>query len=111
MNVAALIPVPDAGRRFAYSDAKFVPAVAGVYALVGVYGDVLYVGQSDNLRRRFGQHLEDEGKTRPTEQGRAAHFYWLEDGHPTRVEKMWLNRHLELEGKLPVLNKNFAPLY
>lgn len=67
------------------------PAVSGIYAIIKVKrvgglplsSEVLYIGQSRNLRRRFGQHV-DESEPNPylfeistQSVGRDLEFWWL----------------------------------
>lgn len=83
---------------------------AGCYVLATFSGVVLYVGLSADLRRRMGQHLDSPAKTGCTELGRAVIFHWLECDPPNRVERTWMNTHIEHEGRLPILNSVYSPI-
>jgi predicted GIY-YIG superfamily endonuclease len=69
----------------------------------------LYVGLAKNLRRRFNQHLDSEQKTATTVLGRAILFWWFETGDTNKVERTWMNIHIQREGALPVLNSAYSP--
>lgn len=109
MKLECLDPRPDRVERFARRNDKFVPDVAGCYALSTFDGTVLYVGLATNLRRRFAQHLDNPEKTRETRLGRAVEFHWIETDDINRIERTWLNIHVHHEGRYPVLNKVYSP--
>jgi hypothetical protein len=110
MNISELVPQPDRCESFKRSRWKFVPEVSGCYALTTFSRVVLYVGLATNLRKRMGQHLDSLEKTNETELGRAVLFHWLETPDIERVERTWMNIHIQHEGKLPLLNKVFSPV-
>lgn len=87
-----------------------MPSANGCYALTTFEGEVLYVGLTVSLRDRMGQHLEDERKTGLTKLGRAFFFHWIERADLERVERTWLNIHIENEGKMPELNGAYSPV-
>ena len=93
--------------RFARWAELDVVGAAGCYALANVYDEVLYVGQSVDLRRRFIQHLDDRGKTGPTENGLAHWFYCFEvpASELKRTEDALLSRHKFHTTQLPPLNR------
>lgn len=109
MKLESLDPRPHRVERFARSSDKFIPNVAGCYALSTFDGTILYVGLATNLRRRFAQHLDSPAKTQETRLGRAVKFHWIETDDINRVERTWLNIHVHHEGQYPVLNKVFSP--
>lgn len=109
MNVESLTPSPFRKESFHLSREKFLPETAGCYVLTTFAGIVLYVGLAKNLRRRMRNHLNDPGKAGATSLGRAVKFYWFETGDINKVERTWLNIHLEHEGVLPILNKIYSP--
>nr|WP_249157761.1 GIY-YIG nuclease family protein [Bradyrhizobium sp. KB893862 SZCCT0404] len=90
---------------------RFVPATSGCYVLTTVDGFVLYVGLAENLRRRLGQHLDNPEKTALTKQGRAVLFHWLESIDTRKIERTWLNIHIQREGVLPELNRVYSPTF
>ena len=104
MNVSELSPCPKERLVFTRDKRKFVPSNSGCYALVTLDGNVLYVGKSENLNRRFGEHLDNPQKTKPTDDGRAFFFYWWSCTNTSRIESTWQNECLITDGKLPILN-------
>lgn len=71
--------------------------------------EVLYVGLADNLRRRMNQHLDNPTKTDETKLGRAVLFHWIESPDTNKIERTWMNIHIQSEGVLPVLNRFYSP--
>lgn len=110
MNVRDLVPVPDERENFRRDRERFVPERSGCYALATFEGLVLYVGLSKDLRRRFGDHLDDPGKVSKTRYGRAFFFYWRECDDLERIERTWLNECELDDGSLPILNKLSSPI-
>lgn len=111
MKVEALRPLPTDCAPFRLDQARFVPAVGGCYALTTVENIILYVGLATNIRTRMGQHLENPIKTGLTSMGRARIFHWLHCDDIERVERTWMNLHMEAEGALPILNKAYSPVH
>jgi hypothetical protein len=109
MNVEKLTPCPLSREAFHLSREKFVPERSGCYVLTTFAGVILYIGLAKALRRRMHEHLNSSEKTNTTAFGRAVLFYWLESDELQKVERTWLNIHLENEGFLPVLNKIYSP--
>lgn len=105
MNVANLKPSPIHQEVFVRARKKFVPKDEGCYALVTFEGQVLYVGKTNDLNRRFIQHLDNQEKTSPTSEGRAFYFHWWICENISRIESTWLNDCVIADGKLPILNK------
>ncbi len=70
---------------------------------------MLYIGLTDNLRRRMNDHLDKSAKTHPTELGKAFWFYWIESPDTNKIERTWMNIHEQHEGALPILNKVYSP--
>jgi len=111
MNIQALVPRPKSKRRFHRSSQRFVADRAGCYVLT-TFGDVvLYVGLTDDLRRRIGEHLDDPKKIAETLLGRAFWFHWLETMDLNKIERTWMNIHIENEGSLPELNGIYSPTF
>jgi hypothetical protein len=110
VKVDQLIPIAQRSEPFRLSHEKFIPEKPGCYALVSATFTVLYLGLTDNLRRRMRQHRDNEEKTSGTVAGRAVLFYWREDDEPYALERSWLNLHYLLEGVRPVLNKIDSPV-
>lgn len=111
MNVIDLVPQPIKKEAFMRSRERFVPATAGCYVLTTIDGLVLYIGLAENLRRRMGQHLNNPQKTEPTKRGRAVLFHWFESGDTQKIERTWLNIHIQHEGMLPELNSVYSPTF
>ncbi len=110
MNVQLLNPLPTNRENFRRDRQRFVPRKSGCYALVSFQGVVLYVGLTENLGRRFGEHLDDPRKTSNTADGRAFFFYWHECDELERVERTWQNECELVDGKLPILNGIRSPI-
>jgi hypothetical protein len=110
MNVTALTPTPDKREPFRRSRERFVPCKTGCYVLSTFEGAVLYIGLAVDLRRRMNDHLDAPEKTKSTEQGRAVWFYWLETGETNKVERTWMNIHIQHEAGLPILNRVYSPI-
>ncbi len=109
MNAADLVPTPIDRRPFRRRHQKFVPDRSGCYALSTFNGVVLYVGLAENLRRRMGEHLDTPEKISETRLGRAVWFHWVETIETNKVERTWMNIHIQFEGHLPELNKVYSP--
>src|SRR5436190_13588217 len=75
MNVQDLDPPATNMEPFRRSHARFVPDAAGCYVLTTFGGDVLYLGLSVCLRRRFCEHLDSPLKTSTTPLGKAVKFH------------------------------------
>lgn len=112
MNVSELVPQPIKRFQFTLRYRKFIPRESGCYVLTTFEGDILYVGLTDDLYRRFGEHREVDNKRQPTAFGFAFWFYYLptSENNIYRTERSWLNEHETAEGKLPVLNKAISPV-
>lgn len=112
MKVNQLIPEVNLRVQFSLRLRKIVPVKSGCYVLTTFNDEVLYIGLTDNLHRRFTQHRDSKAKREETPQGTAFWFYYLtmERSRIFRVERTWLNQHLELHGTLPILNKINSPI-
>lgn len=107
MRVSMLDPRFTSRFRFERRSEFDVVDSSGCYALANVNDEVLYVGQSTNLRRRFIQHLDDREKTGPTVGGLAHWFYFFEvpTSELKRTEDALLSRYKFLTTQLPPLNR------
>ncbi|MDE2666862.1 MAG: GIY-YIG nuclease family protein [Acidobacteriota bacterium] len=110
MKVSLLKPFPEHRENFRRDRQRFIPAKSGCYALVSFEGVVLYVGLTRNLRRRFGDHLDDPGKRSLTEKGRAFFFYWLQCDEFQKVERTWQHECELVDGNRPILNRICSPI-
>ena len=110
MKIDLLIPQPPKNETFKRSRERFVPEVSGCYVLTTFSRDVLYIGLTENLRRRMNEHLDSPQKTGETKLGRALLFFWMECTDTRLIERTWLNVHIQHEGARPVLNKVDSPV-
>lgn len=109
MNTVDLTPTPTNRRPFRRNHQKFVPDRSGCYVLSTFIGVVLYVGLAEDLRRRMGEHLDTPEKVSATRFGRAVWFHWVETVQTNKVERTWMNIHIQSEGRLPELNRAYSP--
>lgn len=109
MKVSALTPSPANHEPFKRSRARFIPESSGCYVLATFEQSILYIGLTNNLRRRITEHLDSPAKTLPTPGGRAVLVYWIENSDINKIERTWLNIHIQHEGTLPSLNKIYSP--
>jgi len=110
LKVTFLDPQPLSREAFNRSRLKFVSKGSGCYALTTFQGVVLYVGLATSLRGRMTNHLDSPDKTSPTSQGRATFFHWFETSDTERIERTWMNIHIQHEGALPILNSVYSPV-
>ena len=109
MNINQLIPLPVNSETFKRDRERFIPKSSGCYVLTTFEKKVLYIGLTNNLRRRMNEHLDNPTKTKGTELGRAVLFYWLESEDTNKIERTWLNIHIQNEGIMPILNSIYSP--
>lgn len=110
MNVAELFPLPAHSETFSRSRERFVPERPGCYVLSTFSRVVLYIGLAKNLRRRMNEHLDSDAKTAVTELGRAVMFFWVESEELEKIERTWMNIHIQHAGSLPILNAVYSPI-
>jgi GIY-YIG catalytic domain len=110
MTIDKLVPLPTSREAFKRSFVKFVSEKSGCYILTTFGNVVLYIGQAVNIRNRMVNHLDNPEKTRETPKGRAIFFCWLECDDIGKLERTWLNIHVEHEGRYPILNKVYSPV-
>lgn len=111
MLVQQLIPNPEDRVSFSYPSLYLAPDQSGCYALTAFDEEVLYIGQSENIRSRMEQHLGDGSKQEQTPSGKV---FWLYYGLcPIRdldnLENGWINEHILREGRMPFFNKIHPP--
>lgn len=111
MIIKELTPNPSLNEPFRRNRERFIPETSGCYALTTFEKVVLYIGLTNNLRRRFNEHLDSSEKTALTIKGRAVLFYWIESNEINKIERTWLNIHIQHEGRLPVLNNVYSPTH
>jgi hypothetical protein len=110
MKVSELVPQARRRESFRRSSERLVPSRPGCYALATFDQTVLYVGLANNLRRRMGEHLDNSMKRAQTTLGSAIWFFWLETPQIEKIERTWINIHIQHEGVLPLLNKAYSPV-
>jgi excinuclease UvrABC nuclease subunit len=112
MRVGELAPAVVKRIQFTLRYQMQVPSEPGCYVLTTFEGDILYVGLSDELRRRFGNHRGNDEKCEATSLGKAFWFYYLEQAEKdlNRLERSWMNQYVALHGDYPVLNKVASPV-
>lgn len=109
MNICELVPQPLMHETFKRNRLRYIPEKPGCYALATFSRVVLYIGLTNNLRRRMNEHLDSSEKTCTTEKGRAVFFYWIESLEINKIERTWMNIHNLVEGVLPEFNKVYSP--
>lgn len=57
----------------------------------------------------MNSHLDSPTKVGETRLGRAVLFFWLECIDINKIERTWMNIHIQHEGTLPVLNTVYSP--
>ena len=110
MKIEDLKPSPNRRENFLRNRQRFIPDKSGCYVLTTFQDEILYVGLTENLWRRFGEHLDDPQKTSKTENGRAFFFHWLECDELNKVERTWQNECEIADGVLPILNRLKSPV-
>lgn len=113
MKITELNPKVTLKTDFHLSKAKFVPGQFGCYVLTNHSNDILYIGQTNNLKARIKQHLDNPHKTGLTELGVAHFFYYKivdKERELNKLERGWLNHFELIEGKIPILNSLHAPI-
>jgi predicted GIY-YIG superfamily endonuclease len=109
MNIHELVPQPPQHETFKRSRLSHIPDKPGCYVLTTFAKVVLYVGLTQNLRRRMNEHLDNPQKTCQTKNGRPVLFFWIESEEVNKVERTWMNIHIQHEGRIPELNKIYSP--
>lgn len=110
MNISLLDPMPMYREIFRRDRRIFVSENSGCYVLANFKGVVLYVGLTKNLRRRFGEHLDDPRMCAVTENGSAFFFHWLECNELEKIERTWQNECEIADGELPIMNRVRSPM-
>jgi len=112
MNIEELIPLPEDKVYFKLTSFKMVPEKSGCYVLATFDNAILYIGLSDNLFKRFQQHLDSPDKTNTTEEGKAIWFYFTiyDPKNLPKLERTWLNQFTSKHGRRPILNRVDSPV-
>lgn len=82
-RLAELISVP-ALPRMSYQDRALFPTCEAIYFAHSVDGEIIYIGETDNLRRRWKKHAELLGRTSANSIGDIA---WYEFEGKLRVRR------------------------
>ncbi len=111
MKVNELTLPPKYKIKFSLSSYYKLPQKSGCYVMTTHNEDILYIGKSDNIQRRFKEHLNDSNKTGTTSKGHVVWFHWLEcDEKKLRsLEGGWLNFYSATIGERPIMNLIDAP--
>ncbi len=110
MKACNLKPTVASDVAFKRKFDKYLSSKSGCYALTTFDEDILYLGLTKNLKRRFNEHLDNPDKVNLTDNGRATRFFYLETEDLELTERTWFNLYLQSEGKLPILNKIYSPV-
>lgn len=110
MNVTDLVPRVHGAEPFRRSQLRFLPTVGGCYVLSTFVGNILYIGKTVSLRRRFVEHLDTPSKLEVTALGRASMFHWSVYDDVATLERTWMNAFILVEGALPLINKLYSPV-
>ncbi len=72
-----------------------------------MYDEILYIGETGDLRRRMKDHLDTPRMVQPTSLGRACWFSYqlVPSNRRYQVEQSMLAQHKFAEGDLPQLNR------
>ena len=107
MRIANLDPELEHRVPFELRSNAKVQTRSGYYVITNIYGDVLYIGITSDLRRRMDDHLRNSRMTQRTSLGLASWFCfrYLCDEDLHEIERHLLSRHKFSDGKLPPLNR------
>jgi hypothetical protein len=107
-----LVPYPSFKKVFSYSVSFQVPEVSGCYVITNFSEEILYIGLSRCLKKRFCQHLDSPKKTQSGSYGKPSFFNYLlsEEHFLEKIERTWIHQFEILHGCLPVFNKVSSPL-
>ena len=107
MKIQECSPAMQSRVAFNRRSVAFTPLVGGCYCFANIYDDVLYIGQTDCLQRRLGQHLDDPRMTSSTSLGLVSWFYYVEipDQELRTTEQKLFGDYEFKEGTWPPLNR------
>ena len=109
MNVVDLEPKTEGCVEFDWEKFLSAPEAAGCYVLTNFSGEIFYIGQSENLRARLRQHLDDPEKRQKTSKGAVSYFHYrLWNKDLSSLERGWMNEYKMRHGKRPPFNKQDA---
>ena len=111
MKSSCLFPRPTERVVFRAYYCHLVPRCAGCYAITSFDDDILYIGKSIDLKRRFLEHINSsKNNTKVSICGLIWFYYYVADMKCiSDIEKSWMKQHTEAHGQLPTLNILYAP--
>ena len=112
MKASELCPAVKKQVVFALASIGVVPDVPGCYALTAFSGEIVYIGQSRNLNRRFAEHCEDPDKRTMTPFGVVQFMYFrlCDVSDLDHLEARWTNQFaMRSGGALPYLGRVNPP--
>ena len=112
MNVSDLGPKVVLRETFSMAYLKRVTSQGGTYVLTNFSGEILYIGVTNNIKRRMKEHLNSEKYSVVTPQGASYWFYYRvsKEEKCFAIERGWLNQVILSEGYFPYFNKISSPL-
>ena len=107
MKSSNIQPAMSGKVPFHYQNLNQVPARAGCYLLTNMEEEILYIGKTQSLSRRMGEHLNDPRMTGNTPLGFPTWFYYvtLYPHQTATIEQSMLSQHRYHTGMLPTLNR------
>ena len=109
MNIQDLPPPRLEKASFLLQKKILIPATTGLYILHNFSGEVLYIGHSNNLQRRFGEHIYSTKKQQMTPSGKVFWFSYGIHKQAKDLEKGFLAQAVLMDGYLPYFNSILPP--
>ena len=81
-------------------DIQYVPEKEGVYELADNSQSIIYIGRSNNLRRRLSEHLNSDDHCLRN----ARYFRYEQTWRSEERERELLNEYRRIHGRLPRCN-------
>jgi hypothetical protein len=107
LKVREIVPTVEHTVAFELYALGRISDGSGCYCLANAGGDIIYIGQAVELRRRLIEHFESDKRTAWTEYGRISVVWWR--GEETirldALERGWINAAVLRDGRLPPLNR------
>ena len=95
----------DDKLRVWLESSRFVKAKPGVYVLYGKSNEVIYIGQSNNLQKRFAKYIDTNFENDNCKQKTVAYQReFLDD--PKERQNQLLEEFKDRFGRLPLCNEN-----
>ena len=112
MEAGELRPGIERRVSFTLSSGGIVPDQPGCYALTTFSGEIVYIGQTDDLNRRFAEHCGDPDKRVMTPFGvvQFLQFRRCPLSDLNDLESTWTNQYeMRNGGELPYLGRLRPP--